>query len=106
MKKLVPLERTMFSVLYRPGFGRIDQAGEHFSSLSGQLGTAALTVTDATLNSIAITMHQSALAHRNSSMHEELSDRSLLGISGRSAWSSTNVNIAAVTRELATSASA
>jgi hypothetical protein len=99
----------MFSVLYLPGFARIDQAGEHFSSLSGQLVTAALTVyrCDAQFNrdhsGYCINQHWRIATVQSTGT---FCDGSLLGISGGSAWSSTNVNIATVARELAASASA
>src|SRR5207247_3543952 len=77
---------------------------------SGQVGTAALTVTNATLNSIAVTPASASIsvgASQQFNATGTFSDGSVIGITGQAAWTSSNVNVATMSANgLATSAAA
>jgi len=77
---------------------------------SGQVGTATVTVTNATLNSIAVTPASASIsagASQQFNASGTFSDGSVIGITGQAAWISSNVNVATISANgLATSAAA
>jgi hypothetical protein len=66
---------------------------------SSQVGTATLTVTNATLSSIAVTPASASIsvgALQQFDATGTFSDGSVLGITGQAAWSSSDVNVATI----------
>jgi uncharacterized protein YjdB len=76
----------------------------------GQVGTATLSVTNATLNSIAVTPASASISAGTSQQFNAtgtFSDGSVIGITGQAAWTSSDVNAATIgANGLATSAGA
>ena len=77
---------------------------------ASQVGTATLTVTNATLSSIAVTPATASISTGASQQFNAtgtFSDGSTVGITGQATWSSSDVSVATITgRGLASSASA
>jgi hypothetical protein len=67
---------------------------------SGQVGTATLTVTNATLSSIAVTPASASISMGASQQFNAtgtFSDGSTVGITAQAAWSSSDANVATIT---------